>query len=132
LDDVLVDGERFAFDEDVWVEEVCRFREAGAARSAATGARAQIERPGAQVPLRGCEEHGPDGTRLVACAKVYVPIGLSVSEAPYGLVFAIRADCESGMLTLRLIAFGERHPSTGRSVYERAHMRLHGRYPDQE
>jgi hypothetical protein len=34
--------------------------------------------------------------------------------------------------SLRLLAFGEGHPRPGsRSVYERAHKRLHGRYPDQ-
>jgi len=33
-------------------------------------------------------------------------------------------------LAWNLIAFGERHPADGRtrSVYERAHKRLHGRY----
>lgn len=82
--------------------------------------------------MRGCEENGPDGTRLVSCAKVYVPIAASVSEAPYGFVFALRIDPKSGTVMLRLIAFGERHPTTGRSAYERAHKRLHGRYPDQE
>jgi len=31
-----------------------------------------------------------------------------------------------------MLAFGERHPEPGsRSVYERAHKRLHGRYPDE-
>jgi hypothetical protein len=35
-------------------------------------------------------------------------------------------------LVVVLLAFGERHPSPGtRSVYERAHKRVHGRYPDQ-
>jgi hypothetical protein len=35
-------------------------------------------------------------------------------------------------MELQLLAFGERHPPSGaRSVYERAHKRLHGRYPDQ-
>lgn len=132
MDHVLVDGERFAFDEDVWVEEVHRFRETGAARLAATRARTEIERPAARVPLRGCDEHGPDGTRLVACAKVYVPIAVAVSEAPFGFVFALRAERGSGTVELQLIAFGERHPSIGRSVYERAHKRLHSRYPGQE
>jgi hypothetical protein len=30
-----------------------------------------------------------------------------------------------------MIAFGERHPSNpaSRTVYERAHKRIHGRYP---
>jgi hypothetical protein len=68
----------------------------------------------------------------VACAKVYVPIAVTTSDAPYGFVLALRSDRESGRIVLRLIAFGERHPSAGRSVYERAHKRLYGRYPDQE
>jgi hypothetical protein len=34
---------------------------------------------------------------------------------------------------LVFVAFGERHPKPGtRTVYERAHKRLHGRYPDQQ
>lgn len=132
MDHVLVDGGRFAFDEDIWMEEVHRYRENNAARSSAIRARAEIERPGSQVPLRGCNEHGPDGTRLAGCAKVYVPIGTSASQSPYGFVFALRADRRTGTVELRLIAFGERHPSAGRSTYERAHKRLHGRYPDQE
>lgn len=128
----LVAGARFAFDEDVWVEEVHRFRQRGAATSAAIRARAEIGRAGSQAPLRKCDEHKPDGTRLAACAKVCVPIAAGVSEAPYGFVFAMRADRKTGRVALRLIAFGERHRSEGRSVYERAHRRLHGRYPDQE
>ncbi len=80
--------------------------------------------------MRACEANANDGTRLNACAKVYVPIDIEPSRAPYGFVFALRTTMH-GRVTLRLIAFGERHPTAGRSVYERAHRRLHGRYPDQ-
>lgn len=53
------------------------------------------------------------------------------SARPFGLVFAAGVDAE-GRIYLELIAFGERHPRPAtRSVYERAHKRLHGRYPDQ-
>lgn len=87
--------------------------------------------PERRLPVRACEEHGPDGTELTGCAKVYVPIDAAPSAARYGFVFALRAGLESGDLVLPLIAFGERHPSVGRNVYERAHRRLHGRYTDQ-
>lgn len=80
--------------------------------------------------MRRCEPAAADGRRLAGCAKVYVPLGTEPSRAPHGFVFALRADAESGRVILRLVAFGERHPSSGRSVYERAHRRLHGRYPD--
>jgi hypothetical protein len=126
-----VPGERFAFDEDVWVEEVGRFTATGPAHTSARVARAQIERPGASVAVRPCESEGADGTRLAACAKVYVPVDVEPSLAPYGFVFVIQAETLGGRVLLRLVAYGERHPSSGRSVYERAHRRLHGRYPDQ-
>ena len=126
-----VAGERFAFDDDVWAEEVGRFSASGSAQASASAARAQIELRGALIPVRACESEGSDGTRLAGCAKVYVPIGAEPSRAPYGFVFALRTDTASGRVLLRLLAYGERHPAAGRSVYERAHRRLHGRYPDQ-
>lgn len=125
-----VGGERFAFDDDVWAEEVERYRERAPARVAATVARADIERSGSRVRVLACEEQGPGGTRLAGCAKVYVPIGAATSGADFGFVFALRTDRARGEVLLRIIAFGERHPARGRSVYERAHRRLHGRYPD--
>jgi hypothetical protein len=103
----------------------------GSAHAAAVAARAQIQRPGARIAVRACDAEGPDGTRLVGCAKVYVPLEAEPSQAPYGLVFAIRTERVAGRVGLRMLAYGERHPSLGRSVYERAHRRLHGRYPDQ-
>lgn len=129
--DMRVAGERFAFDDDVWAEEVDRFGAMGHAHAGAIRARREIGRPGARVPVLRCEPEGRDGTRLDGCVKVYIPIGAEPSRAPYGFVFAIRAELTSGTLVLRLVAYGERHPSAGRSVYERAHRRLHGRYPDQ-
>lgn len=126
-----VAGERFAFDEDVWAEEVGRFGAAGQAHASALAARSQIERPGARIPVRPGAAEGPDGTVLAGCAKVYVPLEAAPSRAPYGFVFAIRADRAGGRVGLRLLAYGERHPGAGRSVYERAHRRLYGRYPDQ-
>jgi hypothetical protein len=129
--DMRVGGERFAFDDDVWTEEVGRLGTAGRAHAAAVTARAQIERPGSRVAVRACDADAADGTRLAGCAKVYVPLEAEPSRAPYGFVFAIRTDAASGRVGLRLLAYGERHPGLGRSVYERAHRRLHGRYPGQ-
>jgi hypothetical protein len=53
------------------------------------------------------------------------------SLRPYAFVFAPRPNPERPYLGL--VAFGERHPDrpATRSVYERAHRRIHGRYPDQ-
>ena len=80
-----------------------------------------------------CEADGPGGTRLASCVKVYVPLGREPSAAPYGFVFELVAG--RGLepaFALELLAYGERHPAIGtRNVYERAHKRLHGRYPDQ-
>jgi hypothetical protein len=63
--------------------------------------------------------------------KVYVPITIAPpSERPFGFVL-VPGVARDGRLQLTLLAFGERHPRRGsRSVYERAHKRRHGRYPD--
>jgi hypothetical protein len=77
-----------------------------------------------------CEKEGPDGTRLALCVKLRVPVDEEgTSEAPFGFVLGLRQ--VEGRLVLRMIAYGERHPTNQatRTVYERAHKRLHGRYP---
>ena len=81
---------------------------------------------------RACDAECDDGTRLGRCLKAYVQLGdCPASERPYAFVFELAVGGEGGV-TLRLIAYGERHPEPAlRSVYERAHKRLHGRYPDQ-
>lgn len=63
--------------------------------------------------------------------KTYVPFGEGpASERPFGFVLSPERDASGPYL--ELLAFGERHPGpTGRSVYERADRRVHGRYPDQ-
>lgn len=122
-----------SFDDDVWAQEVERLRAGAAMRSAAERARQQIAASGVpRAHLRGCEAEGPDRTRLAGCLKVYAPLSeRAASERPNGFVFEL-AQSHEGVVTLRLLAFGERHPRPGtRSVYERAHKRLHGRYPDQ-
>ena len=61
----------------------------------------------------------------------YVPLDKrGASDAPYGFVFRLQQESE-GSLSFNLVAFGERHPDNPatRTVYERAHKRLHGRYP---
>ena len=126
-----VAGDRLAFDDDIWTEEVDRFDAGSRAHTAATVARRQMDRSGARVVVRACDTEGSDGTRLSGCAKVYVPLDVEPSDAPFGFVLALRADADR-TVRLRLLAFGERHPAPGtRSVYERAHKRLHGRYPDE-
>ncbi len=63
--------------------------------------------------------------------KLYVPLGQQgASEAPFGFVFQLAQDPD-GTLVWNFLAFGERHPDnpSTRTVYERAHKRLHGRYP---
>jgi hypothetical protein len=116
-------------DPDVWRDEVERFDARSSARITAQRERRQLEAEG--VPLRQlqrCEDLGDDHTRLPGLVKVYVPIIEGApSERPYAMVFSP----EPGPL-LMFVAFGERHPRTAtRSVYERAHKRLHGRYPDE-
>ena len=127
--DIGVAGERFAFDADVWAEEVGRFREGGPAHGSALAARARMERPDARIAVRPCDPGGPDTTALAGCGKVYVPLDAEPSRVPYAFVFAFRTEPTSGRVVLPLLVYGERHPTVGRSVYERAHRRLHGRYP---
>jgi hypothetical protein len=116
----------------VWEDEVGRFVERSAARAAAERERGRLERDGLELSaLAGCEAEGPDRTRLGGLVKAYVPLAdRPASERPFGFIFA--PDRGPSGPFLRLLAFGERHPAKGsRSVYERAHKRLHGRYPDQ-
>jgi hypothetical protein len=73
------------------------------------------------------------GRDCPACQKLYIPLGKQgASDAPYAFVFQLVQN-EDRSLAWSMIAFGERHPSDGRTrnVYERAHKRLHGRYPEQ-
>jgi hypothetical protein len=78
-----------------------------------------------------CEAEGPGGIRLPGCSKLYVPLGKTgASDAPYGFVFRLTQK-PSGSLAWSMIAFGVRHPADRhtRSVYERAHKRLHRHFP---
>jgi hypothetical protein len=116
----------------VWRQEVERYDPGSQARAAAERERTGLERDGVRVSeLQACDQLGQDGTRLGGLAKLYVPIWAAPpSQRPFAFVFGPGRD-ERGPY-LALVAYGERHPKRGaRSVYERAHKRLHGRYPDQ-
>lgn len=117
---------------EVWREEVERFEQRSRSRAVAERERRGLQEDGVSITqLERCADEGPDGTRLAGLLKVYVPIAQRPpSERPFGFVFSPGRG-ERGPY-LALVAFGERHPRLGvRSVYERAHKRLHGRYPDQ-
>lgn len=122
-------------DPEAWAVEVERFRQGSPARLAAERERQRLEQHGVRVnQLFPCAATGSDATRLGGELKLYVPITDGpASERPYGFVFSPAEGANDGRRYLALIAFGERHPARGtRSVYERAHKRLYGRYPDQE
>jgi hypothetical protein len=121
------------FDDAVWREEVERFAAGSRPRVTGEAARRELERSLPGIGFKACAAEGSDGTRLPKCVKLFVPVGHSSSaSAPFGFVFEAAVAGKSATLELRLLAFGERHPPPGvRTVYERAHKRLHGRYPDQ-
>jgi hypothetical protein len=119
------------FDREEWLEEVERLDERSLARVQAERARREIEAGTPTLSWQRCEAEGEGATSLPGCNKLYVPLGKQgASEAPFGFVFQLAQDPD-GSLVWNFIAFGERHPDTPatRTVYERAHKRLHGRYP---
>ena len=119
-------------DPRVWREEVERLDSRSAGRIAAERERRKLEVEGiSRAFVKRCDAEGSDGTRLRGLVKVYVPLREGPPSArPFG--FVLRPGRGNGELVLDLLAFGERHPQPGaRSVYERAHKRLHGRYPDE-
>jgi hypothetical protein len=114
-----------------WSEEVERYDPRSPARTQAQSARKAIEAGRAQLDWKRCVADGPGETKLPGCRKLYVPLGKEgPSQAPYGFVFQLIQKPDSS-LAWNLIAYGERHPTNERTrnVYERAHKRLHGRYP---
>ncbi len=127
-------GDRVAvlIDPEGWREEVERLDARSNVRIAAERERRKLETEGVgRGLLERCDEQRPDGSQLGGLLKAHVPLReASASERPFGFVF--RPGREQGRLILGMLAFGERHPRPGtRCVYERAHKRLHGRYPDQ-
>lgn len=114
-----------------WDEEVERYKPRSAARTQAQTARKAIEAGKAKLDWKRCKADGPGRTKLPGCRKLYVPLDKEgASQAPYGFVFQLIQKPDAS-LAWNLIAFGERHPTNERTrdVYERAHKRLHGRYP---
>ncbi len=98
----------------------------------ATHARSDAERRGVALPeVLPCEAHGPDGTALAGCAKLYLPVGdAPPSERPFAFVLQLAREMDSTLVWI-FVAFGHRHARAGvRSVYERAHRQLHGRFPE--
>ncbi len=116
-------------DPTVWHEEVERFARNSQARIAAECER--LERDGVDLlALQRCAAEGAESTALEGLLKVYVPIvDAPPSEHPFGFAFEPNRDADGPYL--ELVSFGERHPERRgmRSVYERAHRRLHGHYP---
>ena len=121
------------FRSPAWEEEVERLDSRSSARIQAERARREIEAGEGALAWKRCEAQGDDGIELRGCSKLYVPLDAEgASAAPYGFIFRL-AKTDDNALVWNFIAFGERHPEnpSTRSVYERAHKRLHGRYPDQ-
>lgn len=117
------------FDVAIWREAVRGF--SGRSLEIATSARTKTEQRGvALAELLPCEASGPDGTRLAGCAKLYLPFGAGpASERPFAFILQLARGAD-GELVWVFVAFGPRHPGEGvRSVYERAHRQLHGRFP---
>jgi hypothetical protein len=117
------------FDEAVWQEAIRGFSREPL--QIATSARHAAERRGiALADVHPCQAVGPDGTQLAGCAKLYLPLGdAPPSERPMAFVLRLARVPDAALVWI-FIAFGHRHPGPGvRSVYERAHRQLHGRFP---
>ena len=113
---------RVLFSEGAFAEDTMRTGRAGA--GALRRVRGQFEREGVKIKsLRRCDPEGPDGTKLDACFKIYLP----EPNGKFGMVFRFVRDADG--LALRYLAFGVRHhprDSNAPTVYEIAHRRLHG------
>lgn len=117
------------FDEAVWRDAIRGF--SGGSLEVATSSRAKTEQRGvALAELRPCEASGSDGTRLAGCAKLYLPFTEApASERPFAFILQLAWEADAERVWV-FVAFGHRHPGEGvRSVYERAHRQLHGRFP---
>jgi hypothetical protein len=117
------------FDDAVWREAIRGF--SGRSLEVATSARARVEQQGVALSeLRPCEAAGPRGTRLAGCVKLYLPLAEApASERPFAFILQLARGAEAELVWI-FVAFGHRHPGKGvRTVYERAHRQLHGRFP---
>ena len=118
------------FDEQIWREAIRGF--SGHPLQVATSARTRLDRKGVALgELLPCEALGRDRSQLAGCAKLYLPITDGpASQRPFAFVLQLARDAQHDLLVWVFVAFGRRHPSAGvRSVYERAHRHLHGRFP---
>jgi hypothetical protein len=119
-------GARAHFDPDAWEEDLARTTPAG--REAAETARRDYEKNGVPIErLRRVAKHGGDHTNLPDCAKVYLP----PPDGRFGMVFMLKFE-PNGRPVLAFLAFGVRHhPQHSRrpTVYQLAHLRLHGQSP---
>jgi hypothetical protein len=116
------------FDEAVWREAVRGF--SGRPLEIATRARSNAERRGvALTDMLPCDAHGPGRDSARGLRQLYLPAGdAPPSERPF--VLQLAQEMESTLVWV-FVAFGHRHPRVGvRSVYERAHRQLHGRFPE--
>jgi hypothetical protein len=117
---------RAHFDPDAWEEDLARTTPAG--REAAEAARRSYEQKGVPIEqLRRVAEHGDDHTNLPDCAKVYLPS----PNGHFGMVFMLKFE-PNGRPVLAFLAFGVRHHPRGSrrsSVYQLAHLRMHGQPP---
>jgi len=114
-----------------WVEEVERFEPGAVARARAESARRAIEAGDRNLRWQRCDPESDSGAHLPGCRKLYLPLDAEgASAAPYGFVFQLVKTADNTLIW-NFVAFGERHPDnpSTRTVYERAHKRLHGHYP---
>ncbi len=109
------------FDDAAFAEDLERAADAG--REVALAARSSFEESGVPLKeLRACDEEGPNGTALVHCVKVRLPL----PDGKFGMVF--RIELRDGKSVLAFAAFGLRHhpqDSHAPTVYDIAHRRLH-------
>jgi hypothetical protein len=94
------------FDEPSFQEDLAYTNVTGVAVARMT--RHRYESEGIPVgELRLTEEQGPDGAFLPRCLKVYLP----PPEGPFGMVFRLIIDSDTGAAHLRYLAFGQRRPA---------------------
>jgi hypothetical protein len=117
---------RAHFDPEAWEEDLARATAAG--REAAEATRRDYEQKGVPIDqLRRVAKHGQDHTNLPDCAKVYLP----PPAGRFGMVFMLKFE-PNGRPVLAFLAFGVRHhPRSSRrpTVYQLAHLRMHGQPP---
>lgn len=78
------------------------------------------------APLRRRQSSSAPG-----CGKLYLSVfDAPPSERPFAFVLQLAREMDSTLVWV-FVAFGHGHPRAGvRSVYDRAHPQLHGRFPE--